>query len=179
MRQTNVGRLRRTVRADVSRNTDIDGEAQVFVTVLGNELLRSRKERGLSRREFISRSDLDISESTLTAYETGTRRMGVHRLWTLCRELPTDPGVLVGMAHRRVVGAVETVHIDLAKLARAQAEQLRPLRAWAAARSREARGMSLTSSLFGTEALGSMANRCGVTQIELITILVANEIVRF
>jgi transcriptional regulator with XRE-family HTH domain len=163
----------------VARYAASDVEAQLFVTVLGDELLRSRKERGLSRREFIARSGLGITESTLSAYETGTRRMGVHRLWSLCRELPSDPGKLVGAAHRRVVGPAETVYIDLAKLARAGAEQLRPLRAWAAARALEHRGTGVTAFPFHAAALDSMANHCGVTQIELITILIVNEVARF
>ncbi|GAB3454235.1 helix-turn-helix domain-containing protein [Actinophytocola sediminis] len=161
----------------MARQFTADVEARVFVAALGDELLRSRKKQGLSRREFISRAGVDIAESTLMAYESGTRRMGVHRLWTLCRELPVDPGELVGAAHRRVVGPVEAVHIDLAKLARTKTERLRPLRSWAAARSREAQAVGPTDFPFGAAALGSMANHCGISQAEFIAILVDNEAV--
>jgi hypothetical protein len=126
--------------------------------------------------QFLSRSGLDVSESTLSANESGARPMGVHRLWTLCRELPVDPGTLVGNAHRRVVGSVETVHIDLIKLAHTTAEALGPLRAWAAARSREdPRTRWLASVPFHTAALESMAVRCGLTSTDLLTVLMADE----
>lgn len=160
------------------RPTAPDPEVTAFLVALGDELRQARVRRGWSRDEFVAQLGVGISRHTLATYELGTRTMSLARLFELCRALGIEPHGMLDRAYRRVFGTDTSAHVDLARLARATAERLRPLRGWARLRLRDTPPSRGTEVVFSAVGLDSMAGLCGLTRAGLMQAMALDGIAR-
>lgn len=100
--------------------------------VIGRELTRARKGRGLSRSQLVELMGNAVAGVTYGTYERGDRRCHLTSFVLICRALGEDPGELLTRALKDDRGdGGEIVTINVARLACAE-DPLPPLlRKWA------------------------------------------------
>jgi transcriptional regulator with XRE-family HTH domain len=153
---------------------DLGADIDPFLAALGTELRLAREQLGWSRRHVIEESGIDIVAQTLGTYEFGTREIGLHRLFELCRALAIDPIAILDKVYRRAIGIGTDIQIDLAALAGATGGHLHPLRSWARLCIHELPRSEDTKVTLSTTALESMADLCGMEREEFIHAMVQN-----
>ncbi|MGH3677425.1 MAG: helix-turn-helix domain-containing protein [Mycobacterium sp.] len=143
--------------------------SQKVSRVLGNELRAVRKQRGWTRRDLLSHSDLDISLQTLATYELGTRHCTVVRLWELSEVLdePMDQLIVRVM---RGLGEWEAsgLTIDLRAAAANTLANLGPLSGWAKAQLATRPPDHAPAVSLNRAALDRLAQVCGLDTAELM-----------
>jgi transcriptional regulator with XRE-family HTH domain len=165
----------------MSKIPNIDAEAKAFVVLVGGALRYARERAGWSRQDLLNRSGVDLSVQTLKGYENGTHDLGVGLLFKFCHALDIVPRVLLDAAERGVLepAGFAYAYVDVARLAQASSEQLRPLRAWAQLRVAQLpAGHHGAEIRFDAAALDSMAALCGMTGAELTRALVDEGVAR-
>ncbi|SFW92082.1 Helix-turn-helix domain-containing protein [Amycolatopsis australiensis] len=107
--------------------------------VLGSELQRSRRRRGLTRQQLTAELDGTVSTSTLAAYESGVRQCAVLRLSEICVALGESAHELLERVGDRLgMSGQWPVPLDLNRLAEDESAPLESLRRWARVRLRDA-----------------------------------------
>src|SRR5882724_4820890 len=99
-----------------------------YQRVLGEEIRRIRKRRGLTRKQLNTRLHTAISLQTLATYELGTRQCSVIRLVDICLALGELPHELLARVHERVFteSASGKIRLDMRKVARDSRPALAP-----------------------------------------------------
>lgn len=145
-------------------------DAGAYQRVLGEELRRLRKERGLTRRDLGHRLQSDLSLQTLATYELGTRQCSVVRLVELCAALEITPDQLLARVAQRYFGAstLDGVRVDLRKIARTRRRDLEPFRRWAQGRLQENGNGHRSEVNLDPAALDQLAELCGLATPDLV-----------
>ncbi|ALG06866.1 hypothetical protein [Kibdelosporangium phytohabitans] len=139
-----------------------------YQLILGDELRRLRRARGLTREQLRLRfPDPKPSTHTLATYELGTRQCSMVRFAEICLVLDELPHVLLARVHKRVVHD-DQIHVDLRKVNTDRRPELEPLRRWARGRlhphSTEGAVVYLPFS-----AIHHLAGLCGIDTTDLIS----------
>lgn len=144
--------------------------AAVYQRALGDEIRRSRKQRGWTRQDLRRRLQTEISLQTLASYELGTRQCSVMRLVEICLALDEHPHDLMSRVHNRIfAGAgVGRIRVDLRSAVAERAADLLPLRRWAAERLGEHVGPTPAEVYLDISAIERMAELCGIEVRDLI-----------
>ncbi|WP_436494674.1 helix-turn-helix domain-containing protein [Actinokineospora sp. HUAS TT18] len=150
-------------------------DAMTYQRVLGDEIRRLRKQRGWTRKELNSRLQSEISLQTLATYELGTRQCSVVRFVEICLALEEQPQELIARVQDRVFAgtAVGRIKVDLRAVVRHQAQDLLPLRRWAAERLAEHTGTAPAEVHLDISAIERMAELCGLDTMALVGRLTA------
>nr|WP_235039148.1 helix-turn-helix transcriptional regulator [Kibdelosporangium aridum] len=148
----------------------------VYQRVLGDEIRRLRKKRGLTRKQLNRRLQSDISLQTLATYELGTRQCSMVRFVEICLALDELPHELIARVHERVFtdSPRGRVRIDLRQVVRDDHPELLPLRRWARDRldhhpAGHTAGAAEVQLDFA--AIERMAELCGLDTVDLISLL--------
>jgi hypothetical protein len=106
---------------------------RVVCRALGDELRRTREEKGLTRREVVERLPSGICDRTLLSYEHGTRHVTTIRWIELSRAIGIDPALLMtrGLQRARLYMRDRCLTIDLRALLRDGSPNFRPIVQWA------------------------------------------------
>lgn len=147
---------------------DIEVESAAFLTAFGDELRRTREQRGWSRTDLIAASGLAVAVSTLAAQELGLRDMSAFELSRYCRALGIESGTVFDTVYRAALSSTNHLYVDLSSLADAATE---PLRTWARACIDELPENTKTTVLLTDTSLDDLADRCGTSRSELIRVL--------
>nr|WP_192783037.1 helix-turn-helix domain-containing protein [Amycolatopsis lexingtonensis] len=142
-----------------------------YQKILGDELRKLRRQRGWTRKHLREQLRFDISLQTLSTYEHGTRRMSVLRLIELSLALGERPQDLIARVHQRATRDPLTVDltVDLSALAALPEPHLAPLRSWATQLLHQPDPP--THVRLNPDAVGRMAQLCGVPPADLLTFL--------
>ncbi|NRN66003.1 Anaerobic benzoate catabolism transcriptional regulator [Kibdelosporangium sp. 4NS15] len=148
----------------------------VYQRVLGDEIRRLRKKRGLTRKQLNRRLQSDISLQTLATYELGTRQCSIVRFVEICLALDELPHELIARVHERVFtdSPRGRVRVDLRQVVRDDHPELLPLRRWARDRlGHHPAGHTASAAEVHLDftALERMAELCGMDTIDLIGLL--------
>lgn len=145
-------------------------DVTTYQRVLGDEIRRLRKRRGLTRKQLNKRLQSDISLQTLATYELGTRQCTVPRFVEICLALDEMPHELMARVHERVFADAPRgrIRVDLRKVAADPQPDLLPLHRWAKGRLAQVRPTSSAEVQLDLAALEQMAELCGVETVELI-----------
>ncbi|ONI81073.1 XRE family transcriptional regulator [Actinosynnema sp. ALI-1.44] len=148
----------------------------VYQRVLGDEIRRLRKKRGLTRKQLNRRLQSDISLQTLATYELGTRQCSMVRFVEICLALDELPHELIARVHERVFtdSPRGRVRIDLRQVVRDDHPELLPLRRWARDRlDHHPAGHTVGAAEVHLDfaALERMAELCGMDTVDLIGLL--------
>jgi transcriptional regulator with XRE-family HTH domain len=144
---------------------------------LGDELRTARRTRGWTREQLHDRLIVgggdDLALQTLATYELGTRSIYVKRLVQVALALDVQPQGLFHRALVRTFGDYDLPHVDVDvyALARSDDPRLRPLRAWAEVRHRQADYNPVTLVRLDSPAIQTMADLAGVHPAGLIAAL--------
>jgi transcriptional regulator with XRE-family HTH domain len=140
----------------------------IYQRVLGEEIRALRKQRGLTRKELLSRLPHEISIQTLATYETGTRQCTVVRLAELCSAMNARPQDLLSRVQRRLHDQDEPgqLVVDLRHVVRENDDALFPLRRWATDRLQSAGAPVVNLDLIALEHLAAL---CGIPAVDLIS----------
>ncbi|MFC0113697.1 helix-turn-helix transcriptional regulator [Kibdelosporangium aridum] len=151
-------------------------DVAVYQRVLGDEIRRLRKKRGLTRKQLNRRLQSDISLQTLATYELGTRQCSMVRFVEICLALDELPHELIARVHERVFtdSPRGRVRIDLRQVVRDDHPELLPLRRWARDRldhhpAGHTAGAAEVQLDFA--AIEQMAELCGLDTVDLISLL--------
>ncbi|CRK62205.1 hypothetical protein [Alloactinosynnema sp. L-07] len=150
-------------------------DAVTYQRVLGDEIRRLRKQRGWTRKDLNGRLQSEISLQTLATYELGTRQCSVVRFVEICLALEEHPHDLMARVHDRVFAgkALGGIKVDLRTIVRHQAQDLMPLRRWAAERLAEHTGPAPAEVHLDISAIERMAELCGLDTMTLVGRLTA------
>jgi transcriptional regulator with XRE-family HTH domain len=146
----------------------------VYQRVLGDEIRRLRKKRGLTRKQLNRRLQSEISLQTLATYELGTRQCSVVRLVEICVALDEQPHELLARVHERVFtdSPRGRIRLDLRQVVRDDHDELLPLRRWARGRLDHQPGTAASAEVqLDFAALEQLAALCGLDTVELIALL--------
>jgi transcriptional regulator with XRE-family HTH domain len=148
-------------------------DVAVYQRVLGDEIRRLRKQRGLTRKQLNRRLQSEISLQTLATYELGTRQCTVVRFVEICVALDEQPHKLIARVHERVFtdSPRGRVRLDLRQVVRDDHDDLLPLRRWARGRLAELHGTGEAEVYLDLAALERMAELCEMPTIDLIALL--------
>lgn len=151
-------------------------DVAVYQRVLGDEIRRLRKKRGLTRKQLNRRLQSEISLQTLATYELGTRQCSMVRFVEICLALDELPHELIARVHERVFtdSPRGRVRIDLRQVIRDDHPELLPLRRWARGRLEHhpaGHTVSAAEVQLDFAALERMAELCGMDTVDLITLL--------
>ncbi|NBH09073.1 helix-turn-helix domain-containing protein [Amycolatopsis sp. SID8362] len=139
--------------------------------VLGSELQRSRRRRGLTRLQLSVELDGAVSTSTLAAYESGARQCAVLRLNEICVALDEPAHELLERVGDRLgLSGQWPVPVDLNRLAEDESVPLEPLRRWARVRLRDA---STPEVLIPEYAFAPLATLSGSSVEDIRRLLIA------
>lgn len=147
-------------------------DVQVVMEAVGSELLRTRKQAGLTRPELIDHMSNKLSVQALATYENSIRHCSVVRFVEICQALGAPPGDLLSLALQRKLILLDsiTLQINLVDLVRDRRPELLKLRKWAL--SLLDTGCGLVARLDQAE-LDSLAESVGCPRAELINQLVS------
>jgi len=145
----------------------------VYQRVLGDEIRRLRKKRGLTRKQLNRRLQSEISLQTLATYELGTRQCSVVRLVEICVALDEQPHELLARVHERVFtdSPRGRIRLDLRQVVRDDHDELLPLRRWARGRLNQHPSTNSAEVQLDFAALEQLAALCGLDTVELIAML--------
>lgn len=148
-------------------------DVAVYQRVLGDEIRRLRKKRGLTRKQLNRRLQSDISLQTLATYELGTRQCSVVRFVEICLALDELPHELMARVHERVFtdSPRGRIRLDLRQVIHDCHPELLPLRRWARGRLEQHPGANAAEVHLDFAALERMAELCGLETVELISLL--------
>ncbi|TCO62512.1 helix-turn-helix domain-containing protein [Actinocrispum wychmicini] len=148
-------------------------DVAVYQRVLGDEIRRLRKKRGLTRKQLNRRLQSEISLQTLATYELGTRQCSVVRFVEICVALDEQPHELIARVHERVFtdSPRGRVRLDLRQVVRDDHEELLPLRRWARGRLDTYPNANAAEVHLDFAALEQLASLCGLDTVELIALL--------
>lgn len=142
-------------------------DAEVYQRLLGEELRKARRRRGLTRPELNGLMGNPVSVQTLATYEHGTRQCSVVRLVEVCRALGEPPQEVLARVNDRMM-VDEVIRVDLARIAQSSAPELQPLRRWARVYLRS--GKRATVRL-GAPAIDQLAVVCGTGRDDVVELL--------
>lgn len=146
-------------------------DAAAYQRILGDELRRLRKQRGLTRRDLNHRLQSDLSLQTLATYELGTRQCSVVRLVEICLALEESPATLLARVGERYFGDTTSgrLRVDLRKVVQADQRDLAPFQRWAAGKLAEGGDDGRPGEVsLGIGALERLAELCGLETVDLI-----------
>jgi transcriptional regulator with XRE-family HTH domain len=148
-------------------------DVAVYQRVLGDEIRRLRKKRGLTRKQLNRRLQSEISLQTLATYELGTRQCSVVRFVEICVALDEQPHELIARVHERVFtdSPRGRIRLDLRQVVRDDHEELLPLRRWARGRLDHHHSGAAAEVQLDFGALEQLASLCGLETVELIALL--------
>jgi transcriptional regulator with XRE-family HTH domain len=148
-------------------------DVAVYQRVLGDEIRRLRKKRGLTRKQLNRRLQSEISLQTLATYELGTRQCSVVRFVEICVALDEQPNELMARVHERVFADSPRgrIRVDLRQVVRDDHQELLPLRRWARGRLDHHPSSGGAEVHLDFAALEQMAELCGLDTVELISLL--------
>jgi hypothetical protein len=136
----------------------------VFLRLLGDELRKARKRRGLIRRDLAPQLQPEVSTQTIATYELGTRAAPGTRFVEVCMLLGEKPADLLRRTWERMIDDPDTAtgwDIDLAAAARLHDADLTPLAAWAAVRLAY-NPLQPTTTRLSPAAITHLATLCGL-----------------
>ncbi|SDI96970.1 Helix-turn-helix [Actinokineospora alba] len=138
--------------------------------ILGDEIRRSRKQRGWTRKDLQERLQTEISQQTLAAYELGTRQCSVLRLAEICLALGEPPQELMVRVHNRFFGGtvVDRIRVDLRSVVAERSTDLLPLRRWAFELLARPTGSTPAEVYLDHSAIERMAELCGIDNTDLV-----------
>ena len=140
-----------------------------FVCALGDELRRTRKQRGWSRKQLQDHLESQISIQTVATYESGRRQCSVARLVEICRAMDVcAPELLARVQRRMETDMPDRLVLDLRRMVLDRQPELAPLRRWAGQRLNHAGADTAHAVPLEPGALESMAELCGMTTCDLI-----------
>lgn len=149
--------------------TDDKSRFRVFACMLGDELRRTRVQRGWSRRDLLSHLESPISVQTVATYEAGSRQCSAARLVELCQAMGVHAHDLLARVHQRAeIDIPGRLVLDLDQVAQARQAELMPLRRWAQQRLNQAGHVQPHVVSLDMAALESLAQLCGMTALDLI-----------
>jgi transcriptional regulator with XRE-family HTH domain len=148
-------------------------DVAVYQRVLGDEIRRLRKKRGLTRKQLNRRLQSDISLQTLATYELGTRQCSMVRFVEICLALDELPHELIARVHERVFtdSPRGRIRIDLRQVVLDDHQELLPLRRWARGRLAQQPSSHNAEIHLDFAALERMAELCGMATVDLISLL--------
>jgi transcriptional regulator with XRE-family HTH domain len=141
----------------------------VFACVLGDELRRTRMQRGWSRKDLLNHLESRISIQTVATYEAGSRQCSVARLVELCQAMGVHAHELLARVHQRAeIDTPGRLMLDLTQVVQDRQAELVPLRRWAEERLNQTDRDRPPAVPLDLAALESLAQLCGTTTIDLI-----------
>lgn len=144
-------------------------QPSVFACTLGDELRRTRKQRGWSRKQLLDHMESQISIQTVATYESGRRQCSVARLVEICRAMDVYAHDLLARVHQRAeMDMSKSLVLDLNQIVGDRQPELAPLRRWAHQRLVHADGATTPAVPLDRTALKLMAELCGMTTLDLI-----------
>jgi transcriptional regulator with XRE-family HTH domain len=148
-------------------------DVAVYQRVLGDEIRRLRKKRGLTRKQLNRRLQSEISLQTLATYELGTRQCSLVRFVEICLALEELPHELIARVHERVFtdSPRGRIRIDLRQVVHDDHQELLPLRRWARGRLDQHPNAGGAEVHLDFAALERMAELCGMDTVDLIALL--------
>jgi transcriptional regulator with XRE-family HTH domain len=155
------------------RSSGVLFDVAVYQRVLGDEIRRLRKKRGLTRKQLNRRLQSEISLQTLATYELGTRQCSVVRFVEICVALDEQPHELIARVHERVFtdSPRGRVRLDLRQVVRDDHEELLPLRRWARGRLDAYPNAGAAEVQLDFAAIEQLASLCRLDTVELIALL--------
>jgi transcriptional regulator with XRE-family HTH domain len=109
-----------------------NSQVSVFASALGDELRRTRKQRGWSRKQLQDHLESRISIQTVATYESGRRQCSVARLVELCEAMDVYAHDLLARVQQRAeTDMSDRLVLDLERIVRDRQPELTPLRRWA------------------------------------------------
>jgi transcriptional regulator with XRE-family HTH domain len=149
--------------------TDERPRLNAFACMLGDELRRTRLQRGWSRRDLLGHLQSRISIQTIATYEAGSRQCSVARLVELCQAMGVHAHELLARVHQRTeIDMPGRLMLDLHQVAQDQQTALMPLRRWAQERLNQADRDKAAPVPLEVAALESLAQLCDMTTMDLI-----------
>jgi len=146
-----------------------NSQVSVFACALGDELRRTRKQLGWSRKQLLDHLESQISIQTVATYESGRRQCSVARLVEICRAMDVYAHDLLARVQKRTEAeTTDRLVVDLRRIVRDRQPELIPLRRWAQQRLGQAGGDAAHAVPLDLAALESMAELCGMTTLDLI-----------
>lgn len=144
-------------------------QVSFFACALGDELRRTRKQRGWSRKQLLEHLESRISIQTVATYESGSRQCSVARLVEICRAMDVYAHDLLARVQQRAeTDMSDRLVLDLRRIVRDRHPELTPLRRWARERLFHADDATAHVVPLDLAALESMAELCGMTAFDLI-----------
>lgn len=135
--------------------------------LLGERLRALRRARGLTREQTCAQLRDEMSAGTLGSYESGARRLSVFRLMEICAVLGvTASQVLEEVQHD--AGGQPRIRVRLRTITQSREPELRPLRAWAAARAADLSAGPDHEIDIDWQTLEQAAHLCGMTPARML-----------
>jgi transcriptional regulator with XRE-family HTH domain len=143
-------------------------QISTFASSLGDELRRTRKQRGWSRKQLLDHLESQISIQTVATYESGRRQCSVARLVEICQAMDVYAHDLLARVQQRAeLDMSDHLVLDLHRIARGCQPELAPLYRWAHQRLAHAEDGTAYAVPLDLAALESMAELCGMTTVDL------------
>ncbi len=155
--------------------------AQRFQVVLGAVLRQARQRRGWSRSHLIRQLGLDVSVSTIGAWEGGTRPCSAVRVWQLCTALDEPVDQMYARVLKRLEETSQTLEqshippagleIDLRSAAATTSTELGPLQKWAQLKLDTYPEAVHTTAVFTPSTVDRLAQLCRLETTKFLELL--------
>lgn len=150
-------------------NSHVSSHVSDFACALGDELRRTRTQRGWSRKQLLDHLESQISIQTVATYESGRRQCSVARLVEICRAMDVYAHDVLARVHKRTqTETSDRLVLDLQLIVRDRQPELVPLRRWAHQRLGHAGRDRAHMVPLDLAAIESLAELCGMSTVELI-----------